>query len=54
MVSSKETNPPEGLEVIDWTLLTNVQVNNTLDVIERINWYKLGCEIEEYIRVLKL
>ncbi|MGL9776076.1 MAG: hypothetical protein ACR5K1_05795, partial [Wolbachia sp.] len=45
VVSAKETNPPEGLETIDWTLLTNVPVNNTLDAIERINWYKLRWKI---------
>ncbi len=33
VVSAKETNPPEGLETIDWTLLTNVPVNNTLDAV---------------------
>ncbi|MCM1001617.1 MAG: IS4 family transposase, partial [Wolbachia endosymbiont of Melophagus ovinus] len=53
VVSAKEIDPPEGLEAIDWTLLTNVPVNNTLDAIERINWYKLRWKIEEYFRVLK-
>ncbi len=53
VVSAKETNPPEGLETIDWTLLTNVPVNNTLDAIERINWYKLRWKIGGYLRVLK-
>ncbi|UIP92852.1 transposase [Wolbachia endosymbiont of Anopheles demeilloni] len=53
VVSAKEINPPEGLEAIDWTLLTNVPVNSTLDAIERINWYKLRWKIEKYFRVLK-
>ncbi|MGL9681788.1 MAG: transposase [Wolbachia sp.] len=34
-------------------LITNVQVNNTLDAIERINWYKLRWKMEEYFRVIK-
>ena len=53
VISAKETNPPEGLEAVDWTLLTNVPINNTLDAIEKINWYKLRWKIEEYFRVLK-
>ncbi|WP_425384012.1 IS4 family transposase [Wolbachia endosymbiont (group B) of Eupithecia inturbata] len=53
VVSAKETNPPERVEAIDWTLLTNVPVNSTLDAIERINWYKLRWKIEEYFRILK-
>jgi hypothetical protein len=53
VVSAKEINPPENTEAIDWTLLTNIPVNNMNDAIERINWYKLRWKIEEYFRVLK-
>ncbi|APR97861.1 IS4 family transposase [Wolbachia endosymbiont of Folsomia candida] len=53
VVSAKEMDPPKGVEAIDWTLLTNVPVNSTLDAIERINWYKLRWKIEEYFRILK-
>jgi hypothetical protein len=53
VVSAKEIDPPKGVEAIDWTLLTNVPVNSTLDAIERINWYKLRWKIEEYFRTLK-
>lgn len=53
VVSAKEKNPPKGVEAIDWTLLTNVPVNNALEALERINWYKLRWRIEEYFRVLK-
>jgi hypothetical protein len=53
VISAKEINPPEGVEAIDWTLLTNVPVNNMDDAVERISWYKLRWKIEEYFRILK-
>lgn len=53
VVSAKEINAPIGVEVINWTLLTNVPVSNFEEAIERINWYKLRWKIEEYFRVLK-
>jgi hypothetical protein len=53
VINAKEINPPEGVEAIDWPLLTNVPVNNMDDAVERINWYKLRWKIEEYFRILK-
>jgi hypothetical protein len=53
IVSAKEKNPPDNVEAIDWTLLTNVPVNNLDDAIERITWYKIRWRIEEYFRILK-
>lgn len=53
VVSAKEINAPSGVDVIDWTLLTNVPVSNFEEAIERIKWYKLRWKIEEYFRILK-
>lgn len=53
VISAKETNPPEGVEPIDWTLLTNIPVTSFEEAIERINWYKLRWKIEEYFKILK-
>ena len=53
IISAKEMNPPEGVEAIDWTLLTNVPVTNFEEAIERIKWYKLRWKIEEYFKILK-
>lgn len=53
VISAKEVNAPEGVEAIDWTLLTNVPVTSFEEAIERINWYKLRWKIEEYFKVLK-
>lgn len=52
-IRAKEVNPPEGVEAIDWTLLTNVPVTSFEEAIEKINWYKLRWKIEEYFKVLK-
>ncbi len=53
VINAKEINPPEGVEAIDWTLLTNIPVTSFEEAIERINWYKLRWRIEEYFKVLK-
>jgi hypothetical protein len=53
VIRAKEINPPEGVEEIDWTLLTNIPVTSVKDAIERITWYKLKWKIEEFFKVLK-
>ena len=53
VIRAKEMNPPEGVEAIDWTLLTNIPVRSFEEAIEKINWYKLRWKIEEYFKVLK-
>lgn len=49
----KERNPPEGVEPIEWMLLTNVEVNNFADAVERIKWHGIRFSIEVYHKVLK-
>lgn len=53
VIRAKEMNPPEGVEAIDWTLLTNIPVTNFEEAIEKITWYKLRWKIEEYFKILK-
>lgn len=53
IIRAKEMNPPEGVEAIDWTLLTNIPVTSFEEAIEKINWYKLRWKIEEYFKALK-
>jgi len=49
----KEINPPQGVTPLEWMLLTNVEVNNFEDAIERIQWYSKRWSIEIYHKVLK-
>ena len=49
----KEVNLSAGVEAIEWMLLTNVEVNNFADAVERINWYRVRFQIEVYHKVLK-
>lgn len=49
----KEINAPDGIEPLNWMLLTNVPVNSYSDAIERVRWYKLRWHIESFHKVLK-
>jgi hypothetical protein len=55
-----ESNPPAGVEAVEWFLLTNVPLTNVADAWERVDWYlqrwiieelhkaqKTGCSVEE-------
>jgi len=53
VVWAKEVDPPQGLEPLEWMLLTNVPVKNFNDAKERIDWYKLRWHIENFHKVLK-
>jgi hypothetical protein len=35
-----EVSPPEGVEAVEWLLLTNVAVKKRLHAWERVDWYK--------------
>ena len=48
-----EENPPERATPIEWLLITNVEVANFSDALERIRWYSLRWQIEVYFKVLK-
>jgi hypothetical protein len=52
-VYAKEIDVPEGVEPLEWMLLTNLDVENTEQAVEKIRFYKMRWTIEEYHKVLK-
>jgi len=48
-----ETNPPKGVEPIEWLLLTSVSTHTREDALERLSWYARRWSIETWHRVLK-
>ena len=52
-VWAHEPNPPEGVEAIDWMLLSNRPITSAEEAWERVQWYRCRWGIEEWHRVLK-
>jgi hypothetical protein len=52
-VSVLEKNAPEGVEPVEWMLLTNLPVESPEAALEKIQWYCLRFQIEVYHRTLK-
>ncbi len=52
-VLAQETNPPAGVEGLEWMLLTTVEVKHKDDAYERLEWYAQRWGIEVYHRILK-
>jgi hypothetical protein len=48
-----EATPPQGVEALEWILLTNVAVSTLAEAFERIDWYGLRWIIEEYHKAQK-
>lgn len=48
-----ETNPPKGVEPIDWLLITDLTVLNFEDACEKIEWYSCRWQIEIFFKILK-
>jgi hypothetical protein len=48
-----EPEPPEGVEALEWILVTSVTVNTVEDAWQRIMWYKWRWLIEDFHKVLK-
>jgi hypothetical protein len=48
-----EPNPPQGVEAVEWFLLTNVAVASAADAWERVDWYCARWVIEEYHKAQK-
>ena len=48
-----EPHPPDGIAPLDWLLLTNVEVSNFSETLQRIHWYTQRWHIEVYFKVLK-
>ena len=52
-VEAWETEPPEGIEPVRWTLLTTLEVQSFEQAMEKLSWYALRWQIEVYHRTLK-
>lgn len=48
-----ETMPPEGIEPIEWMLLSSVPTHTVEQALERLSWYARRWTIETWHRVLK-
>lgn len=48
-----ESNPPSGVEPLEWMLLTNMPVSSVEEAVRIGKWYRLRWQIECYHRVLK-
>ena len=50
---AQEINTPEGVEPLEWMLLTTVEVKQQDDAFQRLFWYARRWGIEVYHRILK-
>lgn len=53
LVHIREDNPPDGIDPIEWFLLTTIDIKSTKDALNCIKWYSSRWRIEDYHRVLK-
>jgi hypothetical protein len=53
LVLARETDPPQGVEPINWLLITTLPIENMEQAIEKIKWYRQRWRIERYHYVLK-
>lgn len=53
VVYVREVDAPEGVESLEWILLTNVPIDTFENACERIDWYSCRWIIEEYHKGLK-
>jgi hypothetical protein len=52
-VTAQEINTAEGIDPVEWLLLTTKVVNNAADALEAVGWYSRRWGIEVYHRTLK-
>ncbi len=52
-VHALETAPPEGVEPVEWLLLTTVKTESFAQACERLAWYAVRWNIEVFHRTLK-
>lgn len=48
-----EPNPPEGIEPLEWMLLTNIEITSGKDALQAACWYRIRWQIENFHRILK-
>jgi hypothetical protein len=53
VVRTWEPEPPEGLEALEWVLLTSVPVECEEQAWERVEWYEMRWIVEDYHQCLK-
>jgi Transposase DDE domain len=53
MVRVWEPEAPEGVEALEWILVTSLAVNTLEDAWQRVTWYKWRWFIEDFHKVLK-
>lgn len=52
-VLAKEVDAPEGIDPVEWLLLTTLEVTTFEQAVEKIKWYTVRWSIEVYHRTLK-
>jgi hypothetical protein len=52
-ILAREPQPPEGVEALEWMLLTTVETTTSQDALQRLEWYAKRWGIEVYHRILK-
>lgn len=53
IIHVKEIDPPEGMEPIEWFLLTNLSVTTVDEAMEKVKWYVHRWKIERFHYILK-
>lgn len=53
VVWAVETNPPEGVEKIEWMLLNTREIHSTNEALELLDWYACRWGIEVWHKILK-
>jgi hypothetical protein len=53
VVRSWEAEPPEGVEALEWLLLSSLPVQEEEDAWQRVQWYRLRWIVEDYHQCLK-
>ena len=53
IVRTWESEPPEGVEPLEWLLITSVEVENEAHAWERVQWYRMRWIVEDYHQCLK-
>ena len=48
-----ETNPPSGVERLEWMLITDIAINSFDDAVEKVRWYCFRWRIEVFHKILK-
>jgi len=48
-----EVSPPDGVEPVDWMLLTNVKISTFDEIVQVVTWYSYRWQIEVFHKILK-